>query len=156
MLAEGLIALASLAGKTVVAAAATDTWEAARRGIARLLGRGDPEQEQLAERRLEDTREQLAGAQGAGLEQARAALAAQWATRLADLLEDDPGVEADLRVLVQRIQKELPAGTVSATDHAVATGRDVNISASGGGVAAGVIHGNVTPPNPTHPGPATR
>jgi hypothetical protein len=35
----------------------------------------------------------------------------------------------------------------------VAAGRDVEITASGG-VAAGVIHGNVAPGNPTLPGPA--
>ena len=74
--------------------------------------------------------------------------------RLADLLEEDPDAEADLRALVQQIQAALPAGMVSAADHAVAAGRDVNISASGGGVAAGVIHGNVAPPDPTRPGPA--
>ena len=148
MLAEGLISLASLAGQTVVKAAATDTWEAAKRGIARLLGRGDSEQEQLAERRLEQTHEQLARAAGTDGEQVHAALAAQWATRLADLLEDDPGVEADLRVLMQRIQKELPAGMVSADDQAVAAGWDVNIKADRGGVAARVILGSVKPPEP--------
>ena len=58
-------------------------------------------------------------------------------------------MEADLRALVQEIQAQLPAGTVSAADHSVAAGRDVNITASGGGVAAGVIHGNVAPPDPT-------
>ena len=40
---DSLMELASLAGRTVVAAAATDAWEAARRGFARLLGRGDPD-----------------------------------------------------------------------------------------------------------------
>jgi hypothetical protein len=150
MLAE---TLAALAGNTVVTAATTDAWEAARRGFARLLGRGDPGQEQLAEQRLAETREQLTGAHDTDLEQARAALAGRWATRLADLLEENPGAEDDLRVLVQQIQAALPAGTVSAADHAVAAGRDVNISASGGGIAAGVIHGNVTP-GPTQPGPA--
>jgi len=55
--------------------------------------------------------------------------------------------------LLQQIQAQLPAEMVSAADHSVAAGRDVNIAASGGGVAAGVIHGNVTP-NPTPPGPA--
>jgi hypothetical protein len=35
----------------------------------------------------------------------------------------------------------------------VRAGRDVNISALSGGVAAGVIHGNVAPPNPPGPGP---
>jgi hypothetical protein len=43
MLGETLMALAALAGNTVVAAATTDVWEAARRGFARLLGRGDPD-----------------------------------------------------------------------------------------------------------------
>jgi len=54
----------------------------------------------------------------------------------------------------QQIQAQLPAEMVSAADHAVAAGRDVNITASGGGIAAGVIHGNVAPPNPTQTGSA--
>lgn len=40
-----------------------------------------------------------------------------------------------------------------ASDHAVAAGGDVTISADRGGVAAGVIHGDVAPPRPTRPGP---
>jgi len=153
MLAESLTALASLAGTTVVAAATTDAWEATRRGFARLLGRGDPDRTKLAERRLAETHEQLTGAAGTGLESARAALEAQWMTRLADLLEEDPGVEADLRVLVEEIQAAAPGGVVAA-GHAVAAGRDVNISADRGGIAAGVVHGDVMPPGPTGPGPA--
>ena len=154
-LVAALMALATLAGNTVVTAAVTDAWEAARKGFARLLGRGDPDRTKAVERRLEETREQLTEATGADLERTRAALEAQWVTRLADLLEDAPGVEADLRALVREIQAQLPAGMVSAADHAVAAGRDVNISATSGGVAAGVIHGNVTPPDPTLPGPAS-
>jgi hypothetical protein len=151
VLVEGLMALAALAGRTVVAASATDAWEACKRGFGRLLGRGDPNKEQLVEQRLEDTRQQLAGADS---EQARAAQEGQWTTRLADLLEENPGAEAELRALVREIQAQLPAGVVSAADHAAAAGRDVNISASGGGIAAGVIHGNVAPPDPPRPGPA--
>jgi hypothetical protein len=154
MLAETLMALAALAGNTVVAAATTDAWEAARRGFARLLRRGDADRTKMAEQRLAETREQLTEAAGTNSEEARAVLAERWAGRLADLLEENPGVEADLRALVQEIQAALPAGMVSAADHAVAAGRDVNITASGGGVAAGVIHGNVTPPNPTRQDPA--
>jgi hypothetical protein len=148
------MALAALAGNTVVTAAVTDAWEAARKGFARLLGRGDPGKTKVAEQRLAETHDQLTEATGADLERVRAALEAQWVTRLADLLEEDPGVEADLRALVEQIQAQMPAGVVSAADHAVAAGRDVNITASGGGVAAGVIHGNVAPPNPTCQGPA--
>jgi len=153
-LVVALMALATLAGNTVVTAAVTDAWEAARKGFARLLGRGDPDKTKAVERRLEVTREQLSKATGADLERTQAALKAQWVTRLADLLEDDPSVEADLRTLVQQIQAQLPAEMVSAADHAVAAGRDVNITASGGGIAAGVIHGNVAPPNPTQTGSA--
>lgn len=147
-----MMALAMLAGNTVVAAATTDAWEAARHGFARLLGRGDPERTMVAERRLAETHEQLAGAVGGDLESARSALQAQWVTRLVDLLEEDPAVEADLRALVQEIQTSLPAGVISAADHAVAAGRDVNITASGGGVAIGAVHGSVAPPGPLPPG----
>jgi hypothetical protein len=153
MLAETLVALAALAGNTVVAAATTDAWEAASRGFARLLGRGDRHRTDVAERRLAETREQLAGAEGQDLEQVRATLAERWAGRLADLLEEHPDAEADLRVLVQQIRATLPAGMVSAAHHAVAAGHDVTISATSGGVAAGVIHGNVTP-DPTRQGSA--
>ena len=147
------MALAALAGNTVVAAAATDAWEGARRGFARLLGRGDPARTEAAERRLAETHKQLTEAAGADAESARSVLQAQWTTRLADLLEEDPGVEDDLRALVQEIQAALPAIAVSAADHGIAAGRDVNVTASGGGLAVGVIHGNVTPPGPTQPGP---
>jgi hypothetical protein len=152
-LVAALMALATLAGNTVVTAAMTDAWESARKGFARLLGRGDSDKTKLAERRLAETHDQLANAKGADLDRVRAGLQAQWVTRMTDLLEEDPAVEADLRALVQQIQARLPAEMVSAADHSVAAGRDVNIAASGGGVAAGVIHGNVTP-NPTPPGPA--
>ena len=148
-----LLALAALAGNTVVTAAVTDAWESALKGFARLLGRGDPGKTKLAGERLAETHDQLTQAAGKDMERVRAALEAQWGTRLTDLLEEDPGVEADLRTLVQEIQAQLPPGLVSAADHAVAAGRDVNISASEGGVAAGVIHGHVSPPGPTRPGP---
>ena len=151
--AESLVAaMAAIPGVTVHN---TDAWEAARRGFARLLGRGDPDRTRLAERRLAETHEQLTGAVVADLEVARTTLEAQWGTRLADLLEEDPGVEAELRALVEELRAALPAGAVSATDHAVAAGRDVNISADRGGFAAGVVHGNIAPPNPGGPGRAT-
>ena len=151
---QGMMELATLAGQTVVKAAVTDAWEMVKRGIARLLARGDGEKEQRAEQRLEQTRGQLTGADDADLEQARSALAAQWATRLADLLEEHPGLEAELRGLVRQAQDALPAGMVSAAE--LAAGRDINVRASRGGVAAGVIHGNVAPANPTRQGPVER
>jgi hypothetical protein len=150
---EVLLALAQWAGQTVAAAAVTDVWESARRKFARLLGRGDAKKTEVAERWLEQTREQLTAAAGADLEPARAAQAQRWQGRFADLLDEDPGIAAELRALVQEIQAELPAGAVSAADHSVAAGGNVNISATSGGVAAGVIHGDVSAGNPSGPGP---
>ena len=108
----------------------------------------------MAERWLAETRDHLAAAEAADLDWARAAQAQRWEGRFADLLDEDPGAEADLRALVEEVAAALPAGVVSATGHRLATGRDVRISADRGGVAAGVIHGNVAPPGPPGPGPA--
>lgn len=148
MPSETLLALAAAAGNTIVGAATTDTWGTVRRDYARLLSRGNPDQTTVAERRLEETYARLVTATGADLERVRAALVAQWTTRLADMLEENPDVERDLRALVEEVTAQLPATALSAADHSVAAGRDVNISASGGGIAAGVIHGNVAPPGP--------
>jgi hypothetical protein len=145
--------LAALAGNTLVAAAVTDAWDTARHRFARLFGRGKPDP--VAERRLEVTRSQLAAAPADGLEQVQADLAGQWALRLADLLEDDPDAEAELRALVEEIGALLPAGAVEAGGHSVAAGRDVNVRADRGSVAAGVIQGNVATPGPTGPGPGS-
>jgi hypothetical protein len=143
MLAEGLMALAQWTGQTVAAAAVTDVWETARQRVARMLGRGNPKKTEAVERWLDETHQQLTAAQGADLEPARAEAARRWEGRFADLLDEYPDVAA-----------HLPVGVVSSVGHSVAAGRDVNITASGSGTAAGVIHGNVAPPNPTLPGPA--
>jgi hypothetical protein len=149
-----LMALAQFAGQTVAAAAVTDVWEAVRGRFARLLGRGDARKTQVAEQWLAQTQQHLTAAAGSSAERAGETAAERWAGRFADLLDEDPGAEAELRALVEEVAAQLPAGAVSATDHSVAGGRDVSITASGGGIAAGVIHGNAAPPNPTGPGPA--
>jgi hypothetical protein len=150
-----LVVLAQFAGRTVVSAAVTDAWESVRGRFAHLLGRGDARRIERSERWLAQTYDQLlTAAPGAELELAREAAAERWGNRFADLLDEDPGIEAELRALVEGVASRLPAA-VSAAGHSVAAGRDVNITAaSGGGIAAGVIHGNVAPPNPTRPGPA--
>ncbi len=153
MSGDVLLALAQWAGQTVAAAAVTDVWEAVRGRFARLLGRGDARKAEVAERWLAQTRDQLvAAAPGADLERMQEAQAERWAGRFADLLDEDPALEADFRALVEDVAARLPAGAVSAAGHSVAAGRDVTITASGGGIAAGVIHGNVAPPGPTPAG----
>ena len=155
MSGDMLITLAQFAGQTVAAAAITDVWESVRGRFAKLLGRGDARRTEVAEQWLTQTREQLAAAGPGSVEQARETAAQRWAGRFSDLLDEDPSVQAQLRALVDEVAQRLPAGTVAASGYSVAAGRDVHITASGGGTAAGVIHGNVAPGNPTGPGPAT-
>ena len=69
----------------------------------------------------------MAAAAGSGLEQAREAAAQRWAGRFADLLDEDPRVEAGLRAPMEGVAAQLPAGAVSAADHSVAPGSDVII-----------------------------
>jgi hypothetical protein len=69
---------------------------------------------------------------------------------------DDPALVAAAQALMQLADAAGSAAgryQVLASGHAAAAGRDMNITASGGGTAAGVIHGNVAPPGPTRPGP---
>ena len=149
-----LLALAQFAGQTVAQAAITDVWEAVRVRFAKLIGRGNGRKTEVAEQWLVDTHDQLVAATGSALELAQQAQAERWTGRFADLLDEDPDVAAELRALVQEVAAHLPAAAVSAADHSVAAARDMNVTASGGGTAAGVIHGNVAPPSPTGPGPA--
>ncbi len=150
------MALASLAGSTVVAIATTETWEAARQRFARLLGRGDPDRTKLAERQLAETHDQIAAAVGTDAESIRSGLVAQWVRRLADLLEEDPSVEADLRALVEGIQAALPGGMVTAAAQPVAARRSANLGAERGGPAGEVTHRSVMPPPSGRPGPGNQ
>ena len=134
----GTNSLADVAAVALVSAVVTDGWENIQPRVGRLFGRGrlDP----ATERRLEATRDQLSTAPSEEMGQVKADLAAQWATRLADLIADSPDVEADLRALVGELWAARPDGAVSARDHSVA-GRKVVISADHDGIAAGVING---------------
>ncbi len=142
-------ALGALAGSALVQAMVTDGWQGVRHKVARLFGRSQPDGQ--IERRLDATREQLTAAAPKELGRVQAVLAGQWETRFADLLADHPDAEADLADLVAELRAARPA---TARDHSVAAGRDMRISADGGSVAAGVIHGDVMPPGPRTTGPA--
>lgn len=138
-----LTALPLLAAQTVIAAASTDAWGAAKQSVARLFGR---DREQATERRLDQAQRELASA-GPDREAITGRLVSAWETRLADLLEEQPGIADDLETLVKQLQATVPASAASATDHSVAAGRDVRISAPGG-IAAGVISLGPTKPDP--------
>jgi hypothetical protein len=149
---EELLALASAAGRTVVAAAATDAWTKAKEGISRVLGRGDPARTELTERRLDETHNRITQVPAEELASLRMTLAAAWETRLTDLLEENPSAGGELKVLVAELQADVRSVTASAADYGIAAARDINITATGGAFAAGTVHGNVSTGNPTRPG----
>ena len=131
------MALAQLAGQTVAAAAVTDVWEAARQKLRGCWDGATRRRPKRPSGGWTRPTQQLTAAQGADLEPVQAAPRGAWEGRFADLLDEDPAVEAELRALVEEIPAQLPAGVVSAADHSVAAGRDVNITASGGGSPQG-------------------
>lgn len=71
---------------------------------------------------------------------------------LEEAAESDSGFAELLEKLVTELQAKDPASGVTAGDHGVAAGGDVNIDADRGGVAGGVIHGSVSTGNPPPPG----
>jgi hypothetical protein len=106
MLTEVLTALASAGGTALVTAMVTDGWEDAKARFARLLGRGDAAKTEAAGGRLEQSRTTLAQVPGPDLEHARLEQEVVWRTRLEDLLEQDPGVEQELRTLVAQVEAQ--------------------------------------------------
>jgi hypothetical protein len=140
--------LAAMAGAALVQAMVTDGWEGVRHRVARLFGRGEPDP--AIGRRLDASREQLAGVSPAELGSAQANLAAQWQTRFEDLLADHPDAQAELVALVEEMQPVI----TSAADHSGAAGRDMKASADHGSAAANVVHGHIVV-GPTMPGPTS-
>jgi hypothetical protein len=149
VLRDSQVSLAQFAGEAVVAAAVTNGWETTRHKFARLLGHGNPTKTELMEQRLADTHEQLTGATDAGLESARAALAAQWVTWLTDLLKEDPVIRPGLLALAQEIHIAL--GAASPADNAAVVPKEMNIDAGRGEA----IPRDLMPLGPTSPGLAT-
>ena len=147
--------LVDTAGSAVVTAATTDAWHSIKTKFALLLGHGDPSQVSLAEKRLDRTHAELAAAATADRRQVYVRQAAAWAGRLGDLLDEYPDAEPGLQRLVNEVISDLPLNVASASDHSIASGRDMTISALGGGLSVGVLHGNVEFPGPRYAAPGT-
>ena len=140
--------LAALAGNSLVTAVVTDAWEGVCHKIAAWFGRGKADPKTLE--RLDRTRAVLAAAAPGEVERVGQELSREWAGRFKDLIADYPDAAGELEGLVQEIQ----ASSAAASGHGVAAGQDMTITASTGGVAAGVVHGNVST-GPTRPGPVS-
>jgi hypothetical protein len=124
MLTKALTALASAGGTAVVAAMATDAWSSVRTRTARMFGRGDASRESAAGERLDRARAELAALSGAELERAAARQRSAWTTRLADLLEEHPETEPELRALVQHVRDRRTRSHSTGDVHLDVTGHD--------------------------------
>jgi hypothetical protein len=154
MLSEALTALATAGGTAVMTAAGTEAWGAFRGRVAAWFGRGDERRASTELERLDRTAAELVAAEGGQLERARIRQEASWQARfeafLEDLSEDEREQAAEaLRTLLR--EQAPAAGGVSAGAGGLAVGGNLHITAEGGSVAAGVIHGGVhlgPPPGP--------
>jgi hypothetical protein len=125
--AEWLVQLATSGATTLVTAAATELWKDTRQGFLRMLGRGDPQREELAGQRLDALAEAVQQAPEPQRDAVRRQQAQMWQTRLADLLQEDPEMAQGLRELTKSLQQRQPAGSqqwVSAGRDAFVAGRD--------------------------------
>ncbi|WP_328760624.1 hypothetical protein [Streptomyces sp. NBC_00271] len=153
MLSEAMTALAAAGGTALVQAAGTDAWTEFRQQVARWFGRGNPQRENAAVGRLDQTAVLLETAGPTEVERVRLGQVAAWQARIEDLLESLDGTEQgqaaeELRALLAQHASQ---GAGSAGQGGLAVGGDY------GSVAAGVVHGNVSLGRPadghTSPGP---
>jgi hypothetical protein len=86
-----------------------------RAQVARIFGRGEPDSR--IQRRLDETRRQLAAATPTSRGSAQATQVRQWETRLADLLADHPEAAVELQALIAEFRAAVPqsGGNVSNT-----------------------------------------
>lgn len=123
MLTETLTALASTGSTALVTAMVTDGWEGMKTRFARLFGRRDAKEAEVAADRLEQSRAALAMVSGPDLERVRSEHEIIWRTRIADLLEQDPAAEHELRALVAEVQAKTVGSVGRVEQHTVAFGQ---------------------------------
>jgi hypothetical protein len=107
VLTEALAALAAAGGTALVGAMATDAWQTARSGVAKLFGRGGAGRRTAIEAQLDGNAVLVERA--SDRDEARRALVPLWQMELHRLLEDRPEVESELRNLLAHVQNALPA-----------------------------------------------
>jgi hypothetical protein len=125
---QEIIDLARSAGATVVTLMATDGWQRARDGIARLWNRVQPERTDSIVGEIETTRDDLLLARQAGDNETERELSDEWAGRLRRMLVADPHAVAALRDLLSDLEEALPKGGNVA-------GNDINMRAHAHGSA---------------------
>ncbi|GIJ66616.1 hypothetical protein Voc01_015330 [Virgisporangium ochraceum] len=140
---EWLATLAATGAAALVGAAATDAWQSARAGFARLFGRGETGRQELAERRLDVVEAEIVEAAPDERDAVRQRHSAVWQTRLADLVEEHPELADELRALVADVTGQLPAGQRQWVQTNVARDHGTVFAVQGGD-----LHVTDRPPSP--------
>jgi hypothetical protein len=122
--------LAIAAATALVGAMATDVWQTARSGFARLFGRGDQRRQEVADKRLDEAATKVAEA--TDQERVRQELLAAWQVRLQDLLEEHPEAEDELRTLTEQVKTQLPAAQQAWVQHNIARDQGTVQAVQGG------------------------
>jgi len=141
-------ALAMAGATTLVGAMATDAWQWARSAFGRLLGQGDEQTREVAQRRLDRASAEVEAAGLADRDGVRARLAGAWQVRLADMLEERPEVGVELEQVIDDLRRRLPPAQQTWIQHVTASGQ--------GAVAQGVMFGDIVNHEPPgRPGAGT-
>jgi hypothetical protein len=98
----------------------TDSWENVRARFARMIGRGRAAEIETAEVRLEQSHVALQGLRGPEFERAMTEQEIVWRTRLSDLLERDPDVVGELRILITETRNQVMGIAGGVEQHAAA------------------------------------
>ena len=118
--------LAKSAANAIVSAMAADSWKAAKRGFAALVGH---------EHQLESTHANLAAKRGRDLARAKSEQARDWVIRLQDILDSNPGMAPALQALIANPGAAPEPVTRSQFQHA--DHGSVNVGGNTGDIATG-------------------
>jgi hypothetical protein len=144
-----LEALALTGATTVVAAMATNAWQAARAGTARLFRHDGPARQEAAAAQLEADAALVARAGNA--ERARRGLIPRWQLELEELLRDHGDAAGEVQALVREVRSLLPRAQQSWVQNNIARDHGQVFAAMGGNV---IVHQG--PPEPTEAGISAR
>jgi hypothetical protein len=136
-----LEALALTGATTVVAAMATDAWQATRTGTARLFRHGGPARQEAAAARLEADAALVARA--ANAQRARLGLIPRWQLELEELLRDHGDAASEVQALVAEVRSLLTGTQETWVQNNVARDRGQVFASLGGNV---IVHQG--PPEP--------
>jgi hypothetical protein len=125
--------LAESGAAALLGVAGTPAWAEVSHEYAQVLGRGDNRLLRLITLRLEELAMRIDEASETERESLRRELQTSWATRLSDVLQEQPEIAQELEDLTTRTLARLPAD-----QHVWVQ----NIRAAKGGSAYGVQHGN--------------